>query len=128
VSYEADIYRAVQECVPLWSAIGGRFQWDIADSTVAPPYIVAQTVSDDGETTFSGTRGASIPTIQLSCWARSKAQAVEIAKIFRDNLEGYDLPGESKTSLGFDSRTSTFDTDARLFGIILRYRASVQFS
>jgi hypothetical protein len=126
MSYEADIFRAIKECSALWTAIGGRFSWDIADSSTSAPYIVAQTVSENGETTFSGTRGASFPTIQFSCWAKGKSEAVRIMQIFRENLEGYNLPGDSMTSLGFDSRTSSYDPDTRLFGIILRYRASVQ--
>lgn len=128
MSYEADIYRAVKDCSPLWDAIGGRFMWDIADPSTSSPYIVAQTVSDSGETDFDGTRDISFPTVQFTCWATTKQRAIEIMAIFRDNLEGYDLPGDSRCSLGFSNRFSTYDPTARLFGIILQYKASLQLS
>lgn len=128
MSYEADIFRAVKECASVWSVIGGRFSWDIADATTAPPYIVAQTTSDTGPTTHAGERGATFPTIQFSCWAKSKSQAIQIMDDFREGVEGFDLPGDSLVSLTFSNRNSTYDSTARLYGIVCQYRASVQFS
>lgn len=128
MSYERDIFRAIQECGPVWSAIGGRFSWDIADAATAAPYLVAQTISDDGPTTHAGERGASFPTIQFSCWAEEKQQSMRIMEEFRKGIEGRNLPGESFVSLTFSNRNSQYDNTARLYGIQCQYKAAVQFS
>jgi hypothetical protein len=125
MSYEADIYHAIRACTDLWRTISGRFSWDIADSNTEPPYIVAQQVSDSGDTNHNGSRGVSFPTVQFSIWATGKAEASRIADLFAKSMEGRYLPGPSNCALTFDSRTSTYDTDARLFGTILRYRAHI---
>lgn len=128
MSYERDIYQAVRSCAPVWSAIGGRFSWDIADADSDAPYIVAQTISDNGPTTHAGERGATFPTVQFSCWAKSKSQAVKIMDDFRKGIEGRNLPGESVVSLTFSSRFSTYESETRLFGIQCQYNGAVQFT
>lgn len=126
MSYESDITAFILASPSLAAVIGDRFFWDIADGTTATPYVVAQTVSDDGETPHDGRRGASFPTIQFSCWATTKAAAVNLGELLRRELEGVQLPGDSFCSLSFQNRVSTYDTTTRLFGIQIDFRASHQ--
>jgi hypothetical protein len=123
MSYEKDITAAILANTPLVREIGDRFFWDIADGATAPPYIVAQTVSDDGETPHDARRGVSFPTVQFSTWAKTKAEAVRISEILRSEFEGTPIAGESECVLLFANRTSNYDQTTRLFGIVLDFRA-----
>ena len=124
MSYQSDIYDAVIASTSLAALIGDRFAWDIADGTTATPYIVAQTISADGETDHDGTRTWSFPLIQFSCWAATKAQAIAVMAAFRAALEGVTLPGTSHVSLSYSGEQSSRDPETRLFGELMDYRAS----
>jgi hypothetical protein len=125
MSYQADIFAAIQGNSALTTRIGDRFSWDAADGDQAtPPYLVAQTISGGGETDHAGDREWSFPLIQFTAWARSKADAIEIIATLRSELEGHDLPGESIVSLAYANEQSTRDTESRLYGEIIDFRAS----
>ncbi|GAA5124665.1 DUF3168 domain-containing protein [Luteolibacter yonseiensis] len=124
MSYQSDIYEAIKASAPLTALIGDRFFWDVADSSTTTPYIVAQTVSNDGETDFDGFRDVSFPLIQFSAWAKTKQDAIEIMSKFRTGLEGRNLPGASDVSLSFAGEQSTRDPVTKLYGEIIDYRAS----
>jgi hypothetical protein len=125
MSYQRDIYEAVMASGDLVDLIGDRFSWDIADPSTATPYIVAQTISDSSETAFDGVRGVSMPLIQISCWATTKAESIAVMKKFKHDMEGVELNGSSGTSLGFSGENSSYDSASKLFGTIYDYRASV---
>ena len=124
MSYQSDIYTAIQASTALTALIGNRFFWDIADGTTAPPYIVAQTISTSGETDLSGGRAVSFPLVQFSCWARGKAEAIAIMSTFKTEMEGRNLPGTSNASLGFSGDQSSYDTATKLYGELYDYRVS----
>lgn len=126
MSYEADITQAIKDSAPLWEAINGCFSWDVADSSKSPPYLVAQTITESGDTTHDGSRDVTFPTIQFSAWAKTKAEAVNISALLTSCLEGQSLPGDSAIALRFDSRNSTYDAESRLFGIVTRFDGSAQ--
>lgn len=126
MSYQSDIYLAVIGDEYVSGLIGGRFFWDIADGSEAvPPYIVAQTISDSGETDYDGTRGLSFPLIQFSAWAKTKLAAVDIIDGLTLAIEGKTLLGDSGCSLSFSNRASTFDPSTRFFGEILDLRGAI---
>jgi hypothetical protein len=128
MSYQADIYAAVLASGTISELIGDRFSWDIADADTLAPYIVAQTISDDGETPLDGTRELAFPSIQFACWASTKAEAIAIMAAWKTEMEGIDLPGDAGVSLGFSSQNSSYDTATRLFGEICDYKASCKLT
>ena len=124
MSYQADIYAAVLAAPSLVALIGDRFSWDIADGDTVAPYIVAQTISDGSETAHDRTRSLAFPIIQVSCWAKTKAESIALARAWKIAIEGVELPGTSKTSIGFTNENSSYDSETKLYGTLLDYRAS----
>lgn len=125
MSYESDIYDAVAASTALHALIGDRFSWDIADGDTVTPYIVAQTISDAGETDHDGKREISFPLIQFSAWAKTKAEAIAVMATFKTAMEGKTLTGYANVSLSFAGQNSSYDPETRLFGQIHDYRAAI---
>lgn len=123
MSYQAEIRAAVLATAEITELAGDRFFWDIADASAVAPYIVAQTISDNGDTDLGGDRGITFPLIQFSFWAATKETALALYDAFRRNLEGIQLPGETSTALVFAGEHSSYDDVTRLFGHIAEYRA-----
>jgi hypothetical protein len=123
MSYQSDIFDAIQDSTALTALIGDRFCWDIADASTPTPYLVAQTVSDNGETAFDGSRGVSFPLVQFTAWSPSKAQCIAVISALKD-IEGENLSGPSEVSLGFSGGNSTFDSVTKFYGEIVEYRVS----
>lgn len=124
MSYQSDIYTAVMAATAVTAIIGDRFFWEVADETTAAPYLVAQTISTDGETIHDRSRAWSFPLIQFSGWATTHAGAVALMSAFRSSLEGIEISGSSDVSLAFSGENSTYDPDTKLYGISSDYRAS----
>ncbi len=108
----------------LGGLIGDHVSWDIADGEVAAPYLVAQTVSGNGDTTHDGDRSLTFPLVQFTAWAKTKVGAIAIMSAFRREIEGRELPGASKVSLTYGGEMSTRDPDTKLFGETRDYRIS----
>ena len=125
MSYQSDIFDAIQASSAITALIGNRLFWDIADGDAIAPYAVAQTVSVSGETDLRGRRNVEFPLIQFSFWAKTKAEVIAISSAFKTAMEGRNLPGTSDTSLGFSGQHSTYESESRLFGEIMEYRASI---
>lgn len=123
MSIESDINDAIRNSGQLATLIGSRFSWDIADGGTVAPYLVAQTISNDSETTHDGDRSLSFPLIQFSCWAPTKMEAVAIMAEFRRSMEGQTLPGTSQTILTHAGDNSSYDPETKLFGHLADYRA-----
>lgn len=126
--FEMDIYRAVSECPEVWADISGQFYWDVSDGNAEPPLLVAQVVSDNVPGVFGVTGGASFPVVQITSWAESRLESNKIAANLIGWLDGKVIPGDTETAISLESRTSTFDTETRWFGTILRFQCHVQFS
>jgi hypothetical protein len=124
MSYQSDINDAISDSEILTDLIGDRFFWDVADDGASQPFIVAQTISTDGDTCHDGTRDWSFPLIQFSAWASTKVAAIGLASAIRGEIEGVTLPGNSKVSLSFSNQNSTRDQETKLYGEIIDYRAS----
>jgi hypothetical protein len=124
MSYQSDIFEAIGSSSVMTDLIGDRFCWDLADGGTAPPYLVAQTISGDGETLHDSTRDWSFPLIQFACWAKTKAEAIAIMSAFRQEFEGVEISGPSNVSLSYSGETSTRDPQTKLYGEIIDYRAS----
>jgi hypothetical protein len=125
---EPDITTAVLASAPLAALIGTRFFWDLADAKTRAPYLVAQTVSEDGETPHDGQRGTAYATIQFSAWATTRQSSNAIAETLRAAVEGVTLPGVTKCVLTFSNRNHNYDTTTRLFGTVLDLRANYQIN
>lgn len=134
MSYQIDIDAAILANEPLASAIfksealGHGFFWDIADGSMTVPYIVAQTISDQGTGDLSGVRDMEFPLIQFSCWAATKQAAVALTRLLKTAIEGQNLPGDSNTSLGYAGTLSNFDPETGLYAELIEYRASSTIS
>jgi Protein of unknown function (DUF3168) len=124
MSYQSDIVAAMLADSGLSAIIGTRVFADVADGGTVAPYIVYQTVSDTGDTPFSGGRSVTFPLVQFACWSSTKTGAIAIASALRVAIEGRNLPGSSKSSLGFSNQISRRDMQTKLFGEIIDYRVS----
>lgn len=124
MSYETDIANAILGSGTIAGIIGDKFSWEFADGETVAPFIVAQVINTNGETVHSGERDMSFPLIQLSCWGRTKAEAVSMRQALMRDIEGRTLPGLSETTLAFQGANSTRDEDTKLFGEIIDYLGS----
>ena len=124
MSYQSDIFAAIQADAPLAALIGSRFFWDIADGSVAAPYVVASVISANGETDFAGSRNLTFPLIQLTAWGPGKASLIAIISAIRTAIEGRNLPGSNNVSLGYAGENSTYDSDTKYYGELIEFRAS----
>lgn len=124
MSYQADIYQAIQSAAPVVALASNRIYPDVAPGNTATPFIVYQTVSGYGTTTHDGQRDHAHPLIQFSCWAKTKEQAVTLSARLRAAIEGFTLPGDSETFLTFSNESGNRDQETGLFGEILELRAS----
>jgi len=124
MSYQSDIADAIAASPQLVALIGTRFSWDVADGATVPPYLVAQTVSGNSETTHDGDRSLTFPLVQFSCWAKTKASALAVMAAFKANLEGTELDGASNVSLTYSGENSSHDPETNLFGQLVDYRVS----
>jgi len=124
MSYQSDIFDAIGRSAVMQDLIGDRFCWDSADGSTLPPYLVAQTISGDGETLHDSSRDWSFPLIQITCWAKTKSEAIAVMAAFRREFEGIDLPGPSQVSLSYSGEQSARDPETRLYGEFIDYRAS----
>jgi len=124
MSYQANIYTALAANATLAGLVATRIFPDVADGTAVAPYIVYQVVSTAGETPHDGDRNLEFPLIQFSCWAQSKAGAIALASAVNNVLDGKTLAGSSNVSLQFSNQFGTYESDTKLFGEILEYRAA----
>lgn len=126
MSLESDIKNAITGDETVSGMIGSRFAWDVIYGTRAEaPYIVAQIVSEDSDTTHDGAAGASFPLIQFSCWAKTRESARALGAALRALLVGQTISGTSAASFSFANRTSAHDPQTRLFGELIDMRASL---
>lgn len=127
MSLESDIKTAITGDATVSGLIGSRFAWDVIDGTRAEaPYIVAQIVSEESDTTHDGEEGASFPLIQFSCWAKTREGARALGAAVRSLLGGNTITGGA--SFTFSNRTSSHDPQTRLFGELIDMRASLSAS
>jgi hypothetical protein len=124
MSYQADIYAALAANATLAGLVATRIFPDVADGTAVAPYIVYQVVSTAGETPHDGDRNLEFPLIQFSCWAQSKSSAIALASAVNTVLDGKTLAGSSNVSLQFSNQFGTYESETKLFGEILEYRAA----
>jgi hypothetical protein len=124
MSYHTDIYDAILASAALAAVIGDRFSWDVADGDTLAPYLVGQTVSGNGQTCHDGSRELEFPLVQFTAWAPTKVEALNLMRVFQQELEGIELPGASNTSLSYAGEQSTRDPQTKLFGEIRDYRIS----
>lgn len=124
MSYQSDIFTAIQADAPLAALIGSRFFWDIADGSAAAPYLVASVVSGKGENDLSGVRNLTFPLVQMNAWGPGKAALIAIISALRTAIEGRNLPGSSNISLSYAGEHSSYDPDTKYFGEIIEFRAS----
>lgn len=126
MSYQADIYAAIQGSAAITTLIRDRFSWDLADGFVPTPYVVAQTISANADTDLSGDRGPTFPLIQLTAWGLGKEAMLEVVRTIASEIEGRNLPGSSGSSLSFAGEQSTYDRNTQLHGEIIEFRVSQQ--
>jgi len=124
MSYQSDIFDAIRGNAAITGLIGERFFWDIADETTETPYMVAQTISADSDTTHDGDRTITFPLVQFSCWSPSKADAIAVMSVFRNELEGLEVPGDSAASFTYSGEVSSYDRETGFYGEIVDYRIS----
>jgi len=124
MSWQSDIVTAILTDSAVCAIIGENVFADVAPGSTPAPYIVYQQISDGSETTLDGKRPVIFPLVQFSCWAATKAGAIDLVSKLRTAIEGKNLVGESNVSLGFSNQFSTRDQQTKLFGEIVDYRVS----
>jgi len=124
MSYQSDLMTKLAATTGITGLVSTRIYADVADGSAAAPYLVYQIVSTGGEPTHDGLREIEFPTIQFSCWATSKAGAIALASAVNAALDGKTVSGTSKLTLQFSNQFGTYESDTKLFGEILEYRAS----
>ncbi len=124
MSYQSDIFTAIQAAAGVTALVGARVYPDIAPGTATAPFIVWSTVSTEGTTTHDGERSIMHPLLQFSCWAASRLAAVALCTALRTALEGQTLPGTSECWLSFSNESAERDQETGLFGESLELRAS----
>jgi hypothetical protein len=124
MSYQSDIITALKAASTITATTGQRIYWDVADGSAQPPYLVLSTVSVGGETTHDGVREIEFPTIQFSCWSKGKAASVELAAAINTLIDGNTISGTSGVTFQFSNQFGQYESDTKLFGEILEYRAS----
>lgn len=124
MSYQSDIYTAINAHAGTSALVSGRVFPDVADAGTIAPFLVYSTVASSGETDFSGKRDLTFPLMRFTAWAESKAQSIAIIAQLRGAIEGKNLPGSSESSLGFSNSFSIRDQQTKLFGEIIEYRVS----
>lgn len=123
MSWQSDIFDALQASEELTDMIGDRVSWDIADGSTATPYLVLQAISGTADTDYQGGREITNTLVQVTCWSPSKAEVIAVTSALRDVLEIPELPGDSLTSCIYAGENSTYDSDTRFYGEITDYRA-----
>ena len=124
MSYQSDIMTALLAASSVTALVGTQIYADVADGSATAPYVVYQVVSTDSETTYDGDRTMEFPQIQFSCWATTKAGAIALAAALNAVLDGNTIAGSSGVSFVFSNQSGTYETETKLFGEILEYRAS----
>ena len=97
---------------------------DVADGSAVAPFVVYSNPSTDGDTTHDGGREIEFPLVQINCYATTKAAAITLANAINSVLDGNTISGTSTTSFQFSNRFGTYESDTKLFGEILEYRAA----
>lgn len=124
MSYQSDIITALAAAGSITAIVGTRVYADVADGSATAPYITFQTISTSGETTHDGVRNLEFPLIQVNCWATSKTGAIALASAVNALLDGNTIAGSSGVTFQFSNQFGTYESDTKLFGEILEYRAS----
>ena len=97
---------------------------DVADGSTVAPFVVYLNPSTDGDTTHDGVREIEFPLVQINCYATTKSAAITLANAINSVLDGNTISGTSTTSFQFSNRFGTYESDTKLFGEILEYRAA----
>jgi hypothetical protein len=119
MSFQSDIFDELS------TLVGPSGVWmDVADGSAAPPYVVVSIISTGGETPHDGSRNLDFPLVQISCYAANKPDAIEVASDVNDALDGNTITGDSAVSFQFSNQFGTYESDTKLFGEILEYRAA----
>ena len=124
MSYHTDIYAALVADAPLLALAPGGVFWDVADGSTSPPFMIAQTISGNSDTTHDGDRSLLFDLIQITAWAKPKTAALALAAIMKSELEGVTLPGTSGATLTYAGGQSTYDPETKLSGEIIEYRVA----
>ncbi len=124
MSYQSDIFDALTDESTISAIVGDRIFADVADGSTATPYLTFQVVSTSGETTHDGVREIEFPSIQFNCWATGREDAIALASAVNAFLDGSTLSGQSGISFQFSNQFGTYESDTKLFGEILEYRAA----
>jgi len=90
----------------------------------ALPAITYQRVSNRRLTSHEGSLGASLPLVQLSCWAKTWSEARAVAAAVRRALDGWidyssDPPIHGVT---IEGELDEYDADARVYHVPLSVR------
>jgi hypothetical protein len=124
MSYQSDLYDHLANDQVIAGYVGTNVYSDIADGSAAPPFIVIQTISTGGTTPLTGRREVIFPSIQITAWATTRAEAVAIAKAIDDSIEGATIHGPASLSLGFSGQSPQYENDTGLYAEILEYNGS----
>jgi hypothetical protein len=124
MSYQSNLYSALIGESTISAIVGTAIFPDIADGTVAPPYIIYQTISTGGETSHDGVRNVEFPLIQLSCWTTGRATVIALASAVNAFLDGNLIAGASAVTFQFSNQLSSYDLETKLYGEILEYSAA----
>ena len=124
MSWQSDITAAIKADSPVAALIGTKVFADVAPGNATAPFIVFQAISDGSATTYDGVRSVIFPLVQFSCWATTKAGAIDLVKKLSAAIEGQTIAGDSDLSFTFSNQVSSRDQQTKLFGELLDLRGS----
>lgn len=107
----------------LTSLAGGRVYGGLAPSPVARPYITHFHLGGELGMTFAGTDGSDGGSVQVDCWADTRADAVALAWEVKRLLDQQD--GELAAS-NIRRLPSDYEADTKLFRASWEVEATTQ--
>ena len=116
MTYLTDLYSALAGDTAITASVSNRIYLDIAPSTTAAPFLVYQVISTRSTTLHNRTRNLEFPSIQFSCWAKTKLEAVNLANSVLFLLDGCQPIGTSEISFVFSNQSGDYESDTKLFG------------
>lgn len=126
MSWRNDLYSALSGDATLAAIVSSRIYPDVADSSASVPYVVYQNISTTGETTHDGIRTLEFPSVQLTAWAKTKAETLSIVSRINALLDGKTVSGTSQATFRFSNQLGNYDSETRMFGEIIEFTVSAK--
>lgn len=105
---EVTLYRLLANDSTIAALVDERIYQDLAVQGAALPYIVYGRTGTEPVTTIHGAVAASFVTLQIQCWARTRAASEDVQQAVVSELNA---AGEA-----YVARSAVYDEEADAFG------------